>query len=208
MSPRASVRTIDHFAQLCALLDDGFAVRADVLAAAGLDEAAWQALRAEWVPRLASGDAPELALHFGRAYAHARRHPGDVAPPQPVVEEDTDVDAPTLGADTDPTERTAAGGFPLAGPATPFRVPTLLPPALNPYTAASTPRQPSPAVAAADPTEATLEVPCVPLQAAAAALPFPLPTSDGRRQRLQRFNTQTGQPLSTPIWVDDPTPSR
>jgi hypothetical protein len=207
MSKDAPASTIERFAQLCALLDDGFAVRADVLAAAGLDEAAWQALRVEWVPRLASGDAPELALHFGRAYAHARRHPGDVTPPQPVEEEDTDVDALSVGANTDPTERTVAGGFPLAGPAMPFRVPALLPPALNPYAAASTPCQPSPAVAAVDLGEATLAVPCGSFQAA-AALPFSSPTSDGRRQRLQRFDTQTGQPLATPIWVDDPAPPR
>jgi hypothetical protein len=201
--------SIERFAQLCALLDDGFAVRADILAAAGLDEAAWRALRAEWVPRLASGDAPDLALHFGRAYARARRHPGylALALPQPVVEEDTDVDAPSVDADTDPTARTAAGGFPLAGPAMPFRVPTLLPPALNPYATASTPCQPSPMVATVDPTEATLGVPCAP-SPAATALPFSSPSSDGRRQRLQRFDTQTGQPLATPIWVDDLTPPR
>ena len=203
MNHAAPGPSVESFAQLCALLDGGFAARDGVLAAAGLDEAGWQALRAAWLPRLASSDAPALAQQFGRAYAHARRHPGFLALPVLIAEEDPETDAPAPTPEDDDTEGTVERAFPLAGPALPFRVPgLLLPPAPRRY-AGELPLL----VPASDPSAATLDVPCAPLPSG-AALPFTSPPPNGRRLRLLRFDTQTGQPLATPVWIDDPTPNR
>ncbi len=200
MSTTALAHNIERFAQLCALLDDGSVRRAAVLDAAGLDETTWCQLRVAWLPRLAAGDALALALRFGRAYAHARRQAGKPAVPEPwpaeLVAEDTDVDAaPPVPEPDDPTEMTVAGGFPLAGPAVPFRSPPV-------GTTAGLERLPSPPsraqAAAIEPAERTLEVPVL-ATAERAALPFrPTP---GRR--LHRFDSQTGLPLPVPIWVDE-----
>jgi hypothetical protein len=202
MSTTALAHNIEHFAQLCALLDDGSVQRAAVLDAAGLDETTWCQLRVAWLPRLAAGDALTLALRFGRAYAHVRRQAGKppLSEPWPaeLAAEDTDVDAaPPVPEPDDPTEMTVAGGFPLAGPAVPFRSPPM-------GTTAGLERLPSPlsrpqAVANVDPAERTLEVP---VHAAAARSVLPFRPAPGRR--LHRFDSQTGLPLPVPIWVDEP----
>jgi len=206
---------VERFAALCALLDDGFASRAEILAAARLDDATWQQLRAEWLTRFAGPVAPQLALQFSRAYAHARRHPGYLALPEgaptprnaapagmEVGDAGADGDSPVEAPDTDPADRTAAGAFPLAGPAVPFMVPPPWLPASAP-SPTEPPRHPQVA-AAVDPTDVTL--PCVP-PPPEAVLPFAAPAPGaGRGMRLVRFDTQTGAPLATPYWVDDTTP--
>jgi hypothetical protein len=208
MSTTALAHNIERFAQLCALLDDGSVQRAAVLDAAGLDEATWCQLRMAWLPRLAAGDALALALRFGRAYAHARRQVGKPALPESwpadLAAEDTDVDAaPPVPKPDDPAKMTVAGGFPLAGPAVPFRSPPM-------GTTAglerlhSPPSRPQPA-ATVESAERTVEVAVLATAERAAVLPFrPTP---GRR--LHKFDSQTGLPLPVPIWVDEPpAPSR
>jgi hypothetical protein len=56
--------------------------------------------------------------------------------------------------------------------------------------------------------EATLEVPrgAVPKAAVLPFAPAVPPAPAGRRQRLQRFDTQTGRPLPEPVWVNEPEP--
>jgi hypothetical protein len=178
----------EALAQLSACLDVGCVVRADVLAAAGLDEAAWQRLRAEWLAQLAAGDGPGLAQRFSRAYARARQQPGA----ELVDMEDTLSDAsPPVAPDAD-VDGTAELALPPAGPALPFRVSALLPP---PQAFAQ---------AAPDPAEMTLEVPCT-SPPSHAALPF-VPAVTGRRQRLVCYDTATGRPLPQPYWINEPTP--
>ena len=199
---RNALHAIERFGQVSALLDDGFGARAEILAAAGLDEAGWQKLRAECLPMLASNQAPATAVAFGRAYASVRQElaVSNAEPPQSI--------APVLmdGNDTEPTmeprmldiDCTSDQAFPLAGPALPFR------PAA-PLTAAQAPvsprfsMPPGPVSGAAD---VTLEVPGV-ARAANAVLPFSAPAPTGRRQRLLHFEPSTGRRLSPPVWVDE-----
>ena len=208
MSNVALEEAIERFAQLCALLDNGSSPRAEVLAAAGLDEAGWRLLCMEWLPQLAAGDAPELSLSFAPAYARACRHRCGIVLPHasPVLgsavpaelEADStypDAAAP-LGFEPD---RTVEGAFPHAGPALPFKSETTLPPApaFRPTECSPVPQS------AADPIEATLAIPCA-APGPGAVLPFSAPTADGRVLRLARFDAQTGAPLQVPRWVDGP----
>lgn len=62
----------------------------------------------------------------------------------------------------------------------------------------------APEVAARGDGDATLEV-LPAARPAAPSLPF-APSPATRRQRLQQFDTQTGKPLATPIWVEEPEP--
>lgn len=196
-----------QFAQLCAALDNGFGGRAGVLAAAGLDEAGWQRLCDDWLPQIA---APDVAVSFTRAYEQARREqpiPADSEPMRGDVtlteadDEDTLVDAngPVL---VEP-DVTVSVAFPLAGPALPFRhasfgqADAFAPPPVEPVRGLPP--------TDGDAVDATLEIVGAPLPAH-AALPFPQPPANSRRQRLLRFDPHTGRPLAAPRWVDDPDP--
>lgn len=64
--------SIEDFATLCASLEEGPSSRARILAEAGLDGSAYDALQRRWLPLLASGEDAALAHCFGRAYARAR----------------------------------------------------------------------------------------------------------------------------------------
>jgi hypothetical protein len=213
-SPHESV---EHFAQLCAALDAGFASRADVLEAAALDEDGWRRLCNEWLPRLATTDAPDLAVSFTRAYGRARRPfsppetehvrsgaaPVDAeAGPREADPEDTLIDeVPAALAHPDAT---VAGAFPLAGPALPFTRGGLgLPLPVVAGKPVQRPHLPGPAA----PAESTLEVPCAPLPAA-AALPFVRAPGSSSSGRLMRFDPHTGKPLPVPRWIDGSPRSR
>jgi hypothetical protein len=206
--------TLETFAWLAARIDDAPSQRAQVLAAAGLDEARWQRVRATWLAELAASDAPELASRFAQTYARARQHPEELGrpmaspatprtdPPRRIDDEATTLDPPQdAQAETD-LDRTAELRSPVAVSALPFRVPELSPPA---PTFAPAPRPPSRLPATLDPTEMTLEVPCAAPPPPDAVLPFTQPMN-ARRQRLVRYDTATGKPLAQPYWIDDPTP--
>lgn len=108
---------IDVFAELLAHLDDPFADRAAVLAAANLDEKSYQKLRDRWTSALStpSERTAELAQHFGDAYARAQQairdarhdivHGGAAPAPDPRF----------LNADVQPWREQAAG-VPLLAP--------------------------------------------------------------------------------------------
>jgi hypothetical protein len=204
------IPSIETFASLCALLDASRKGLAETLAAAGLDEAGWQRVRAAWLARLAAGDTPALATRFAQLYAHARQHPEELHLPVAAPTPRADVPALVDGEDTTPDgaleaepDLTAEIALPLAGPATPFRAPPLLPPP----PALALPESPIylPELPPADGTEATVEVPFSPPPPPHAALPF-APPMRGRPQRLVRFDTATGRPLPQPYWIDEPTP--
>jgi hypothetical protein len=195
----SSNEPVERFARLCAALDNGFDGRAATLAAAGLDEAAWQRLCDAWLPQLA---APDIGLSFTRTYEQAREEAvlADTEPMQGEIggAEDTLVDA----SGPIPVEPavTVSVPFPLAGPALPFaQAPFGQPDAVSVSASAEVHR---PLPANDDPAaDVTLEVPCAPLSAR-AALPFPQPPANSRRQRLLRFDPHTGHPLPVPCWVD------
>jgi hypothetical protein len=197
-----SLHAIEHYGHVCALLDDGSGVRAEILSAAGLDEPGWQRLRAECLPMLASNRAPTTAVAFGRAYASARQQLAvpKAAPPQSIASVSVD------GDDAEPSAEprvldidcTTGQAFPLAGPALPFR------PAA-PLTAAQAPVSPRlsmPPRGASGTAAVTLEVPRA-AGVANAVLPFSAPAPTGRRQRLLHFEPSTGRRLSPPVWVDE-----
>ncbi len=205
MSTAAPANAIERFAQLCAQLDNG-SLGDDILAAAGLDEAGWQALSVHWLPQLAAGEAPDLALRFATAYARARRYPGGMvlSHASPVLgsvvsaeldDADTDADvAPPIALAPD---YTLEGALLPAGPALPFRTPT--PPPAAPIVGSPDAPVLRAAIAAID---VTLPVPSA-APAPGAVLPFCAPTADGRILRLQRFDTVTGAPLEVPRWVHE-----
>ena len=64
--------SIERFAQLCALLNEGFADRALVLASAGLDDSSWKQLESRWMTQIAQSTDGSLARRFGEAYTAAR----------------------------------------------------------------------------------------------------------------------------------------
>jgi hypothetical protein len=153
---------LERFAALCAVLDtDEGAAR--VRAAAGVNEAEWMAVRARWLPVLASGNAPDLAACFATAYARACR-------------------ATTIADHTL----------------------ELAPHAQQPH--AALPFRPLAGRVDGDGAGATQVVPpgAVP---PAAPLPFAA-AAPVARQRLVRFDPQTGRPLPEPVWVDAPEPPR
>lgn len=201
---RNALHAIERFGQVCARLDDGFGARAEILAAAGLDEAGWQRLRAECLPVLASNQAPATAVAFGRAYASARQQ---LAVPEAAPAPESGPPASKCGDDAEPgveprvldIDRTTDHAFPLAGPALPFRPGAPLTAAQAPVSA----RFNMPSHRASSAADVTLEVPSA-AGVANAVLPFPAPTPTGRRQRLLHFEPSTGRRLSPPVWVDDP----
>ena len=64
--------SVERFAQLCALLNEGFADRAIVLASAGLDDNSWKQLESRWMTQIAQSADGALARRFGAAYTAAR----------------------------------------------------------------------------------------------------------------------------------------
>jgi hypothetical protein len=205
--------TIEDFAELCALVDNGATGRATVLAEAGLDDAGWHHLRAKWLPMLADASVPEIAQRFGRAYGLVRSQRGR-APAAPAVrstqaqllfELDGDTECNPQPPVHDP-DRTSDLAYPLAGPATPFKNAALLPVTWL-LLHGEPPRRSAPRASERDATDVTLDLDGAHLPAV-SVLPFVVPdgASAGRRLRLQRFDPQTGQRLDPPIWVwmDEP----
>jgi hypothetical protein len=198
-----SLQAIEHYGWVSALLDDGSGARAEILAAAGLDEAGWQRLRAECLSMLTKNRAPSTAITFSRAYASARRQLavlGAAPPPQSIAPVSIDgygpvPDAEPRALDIDCTTDQA---FPLAGPALPFRRAT-------PLTAAQalgTPAASAPPRRADGAADVTAEAPGT-VGVASPMLPFSAPTPTSRRQRLLHFEPSTGRRLSPPVWVDE-----
>ena len=197
-----SLHTIEKYGHLCALLDDGVGARPEILAAAGLDEAGWQRLRAECLLLLASKQAPATAIAFGRAYASARHQlaaPKVAATPQevPPTSVTSDGDGPSAEPRVLDADRTTDQAFPLAGPALPFRPAVSLTPmqARTPHVLYMPPRG---TVHAADVTLDASPAPASPV------LPFFAPPAPERRRRLMHFEPSTGRRLSPPVWVDEP----
>ena len=218
--------SIERFAELSAHLADGFADRPSILASADLDETAWRRLEAHWLRRL---DAePELRDRFGEAYAKARcslttsaeprsgeagghRGPSpEVAAPGsagndaklnlPVLlDEDTDP-SPSPCPQPDPADRTLEVPAYRPEPALPFAVAPARTPELSERRPGTPILPPPPASGGASRADdMTLETPA--FREDRPPLPF---TSAPPGKRLAHFDSQTGQPLPAPTWIDAP----
>jgi hypothetical protein len=192
---RAAVLTdsIDRYAELCAQLDDAFAPRAAILGSVGLDEQAWTGLTAQWAGRLCAGDGGVFAQRFGDVYAATRCRM--LAPKQRGAAQP---DSRFLSTEEQPW-RAEAARVSLDMPALPFRPARAdeasgvrLAPA--PRRIHEPPIRPEPTTA-----ESTTEVPIFAEQQ--PVLPFEPARVPYRR--LHRFDTQTGLPLPSPIWIDE-----
>src|SRR5690349_17560716 len=221
---------IESFAELVARLDDPFADRASILRSAGLDEAAYLRRRALFSADLAGATTPELAQRFGETYARvvqaiaAARRGGDAA--SPTAAKETNAEPPPRGGDTAPIPWVPEGmrhftSLQETQPATsgppaealPFVKPA--PGAVPLESAKKQPEaaQPRPAPPGLDETSTTHAWaspparPVLPFEPQKPPAPEPLsPTSAPPGKRLIRFDSQTGEPLPSPVWVDIPTP--
>jgi hypothetical protein len=196
--PASPADSIERFAELVALEDDGDIPRPSILSATGVTAEAWRQIEGDWMKRLAAGDDPDLALRFATTYALARRSLSRRAPPEPPGEEprhaapddDTIVEpAPAVGGDLG-----AGGSEPPAEHTTDELAVTDDTPAPAPLTGAEV-RLPL------DPADATLICPleAVPKEPLPFVLPVPPPG-----KRLAFFDTQTGERLATPVLIDAP----
>ncbi len=178
-------QTLERFAAICAQLDDGFADRALLLVTAGFDESSWKRLEEAWTTQIMEDSDSALSRRFGEAYAAARRPGAGTPTPTALL-------APGprfLNDQVQPwREEAAAVSLDASGVA----------PALLSQCRLDEPPC-RPAFSATDATESTMEVPVFAQRP--PVLPFVPPRPPCRR--LHRFDSQTGLPLPTPLWIDD-----
>jgi hypothetical protein len=210
--PASPAESIERFAELIALEDDGYTPRRAILLTAGVQGPEWRQIERAWMGRLAAADDPDLALRFGKTYALTRLSfsnrmvpaetpaaglaegdaepaPASPVPPPRFDTHDTLVDAA-------PPTAALLGGDPPADHATEQleeigegRAP------LQPL---DNPSQPAPR----DPADTTLICPlgAVPREPLPFVPPVPPPG-----KRLAFYDTQTGARLDQPVLVDAPT---
>jgi hypothetical protein len=70
--PASVAESIERFAELIALQDDGHTPRSAILSAAGVSVEVWREVEGSWMQRLAAGDDPGLALRFAKTYGLTR----------------------------------------------------------------------------------------------------------------------------------------
>jgi hypothetical protein len=70
--PASPAESIERFAELIALEDDGYTPRRAILLAAGVLAPEWREIERGWMERLAAGDDPDLAVRFGKTYGLTR----------------------------------------------------------------------------------------------------------------------------------------
>jgi hypothetical protein len=211
-SSSIDAETIERFAAICAAIDEG-RPRAHVVALAGYDDEAWDALVAAIFTLLASGGAGDLAILFSREYARARldarRRAASAAAghtaEMPVYRGDRALPFADVHHHGEVNLTVEISRALLARPVTPFE-PRRAPPAdetlaLDSAAVARRPVLPfaerSPWVGYGNETIAVSEAP----PPSGPVLPFsePPPT-----RRLQRFDPSTGQPVAEPVWVEEP----
>jgi hypothetical protein len=198
--------TIERFAEIVATLHNGRAERASILEAASFDETAWVHVERHWMARLAAGDDDDLAARFGTAYGRASQmlscipggrsavSAGESLPPGENCARPTATEDETL-----PT-----GAVPRAkvDDTIPDPVAPAPPESRSAATEGAEDKQPR------SPGAADLTLECAPEAVARNVLPFVAPASAVEAappgKRWVYYDTQTGQPLPTPILVDIP----
>ncbi len=192
--------TIERFAEIAALVDEGYVPRLDRLAAAGLDHASWKQLERYWMSRLAEGNDADLAIRFATTYGRTRASFANT-----TVSEAGEPRRSGGGGDTDDT--VPDGVDPAAHRANAAPRSSLGACAPGAPAGADDEAQTGASSAAAG---VDLTVEAAPGAALGGALPFAPPAtarpsgSPPPGKRLAYFDTQTGQPLAVPMWVDAP----
>jgi hypothetical protein len=182
-STDTSVDTVRRVAEITATLADPFAARNTILAAAGLDNAAWARMESECTQRIHEDTSGALGATYAESFARAKA--GTTArAPDPRGHHDPRF----LGIRQPWREEAAAVSLDARGEAP--RLLSVVENYTRPLTRAAT---------AANDLDATAEIAFGPPR---PALPFLQTAPPGRR--LHRFDTQTGLPLESPIWIDDP----
>ena len=185
--------TIERFAEIAALVDDGYVPRLDLLAAAGLDHTSWKHLERHWMVCLAEGTDPDFAVRFATTYARTRASLASTTA--------SEAHEPYRPGDADDTLR--EGGDAAARRAEHARLArdgTIEPGGDSQMQTG----------AADPPAGVDVTVGCAADAAARGALPFmpavatPPSGSPPPGKRLALFDTQTGKRLATPVWIDAP----
>jgi hypothetical protein len=185
--------TIERFAEIAALVDDGYVPRLDLLAAAGLDHTSWKHLERHWMVCLAEGTDADLAVRFATTYARTRASLASTTA--------SEAHEPYRPGDADDTLREGgAAAAHRAGQARVARTGTIEP-------GGDSQMQ----MGAAGPlARVDVTVVCAADAAARGVLPFmppaAMPSSESPPpgKRLALFDTQTGERLATPVWIDAP----
>jgi hypothetical protein len=208
--------SIERFAELIALEDDGYTPRRAILLAAGVPAPEWRRIERAWMERLAAADDPDLALRFGKTYGLTRLSfvnrtiqggaldeglPAHDAEHAPAVFLERTLDAHDTVEDTAPTTAAllAMDGSDLpSDPATERLADTGE--GRAPLQPLDDPPRPLPR----DPADSTLICPldAVPRE------PFPfVPPIVPTGKRLAFYDAETGARLEQPVLVDVPPSS-
>lgn len=197
--------TIERFAEIAAIIDDGPVSRASILHAAGFDEIAWTRVESHWMVRLAAGTDPDMAARFGTVYGRTKYSLSSAARAASLTPSGENEGRAEEGAqatsnvdDTLPT-----------GSAPPSDVNDTFPDQAAPASDAGCDPAPIPEAAKA-PEGVDLTIECAPDAAARHVLPFVAASSPvgvaPPGKRWAYYDTQTGEPLSGPVLIDIPEP--
>ncbi len=197
--------TIERYAEIVAIIDDGAMSRVSILRAAGFDEIAWKRVKVYWMERLAAGIDHELAARFGTVYGRTKYSLSSAA---------RDAALPSSGG---------GGGWAKEGAQATADVDDTLPSGATPCgevndtlpdqaaAGAVVGNEPASAPeAAAAPAAVDLTIECAADAAARHVLPFVAPASamgvPPPGKRWAYFDTQSGERLPTPMLIDSPEP--
>jgi hypothetical protein len=202
--PASPADSIERFAELIALEDDGYVPRTTILSAAGVLAPVWRQIERAWMERLAVGDDADLALRFAQTYALTRLSlsngaGGPLAAPEGAP---SDGPLPALGVDDTLRDPLPPGGRDLeldaAEPPAQHRADELPTTGTGEAPAGYPVELLRPPM---DPVDTTVMCPldAIPNQ----ALPFVPPVAPSGKV-LAYFDTQTGQRLPMPVLIDAP----
>jgi hypothetical protein len=206
--------SIERFAELIALEDDGYTPRRAILLAAGVQAPEWRQLERAWMERLAAADDPDLALRFGKTYALTRlsfsnRMVPAGTPAAGLAEGDAEPTPASPVPTRFDTHDTLVDGAPpvaallaLDGVDLPASHATEQLEEIGEGRAPVQPLDDPPQPAPRDPADSTLI--CPPGAVPREPLPFVRPAVPPGK-RLAFYDTQTGARLDEPVLVDAPT---
>jgi hypothetical protein len=198
--------TIERFAELVAIIDDGSVPRARILQAAGFDEIAWKRVEGHWMEHLAAGNDHDLAARFGTVYGRTKYSLSST----PRAASLTTPSGENEGSAEEGAQATANVDDTLpTGVAPPSDVNDTLPDQATSDADVGCDPAPVPeAIAAPEGVDLTIE--CAPDAAARHVFPFVAPASPAGvappGKRWAYYDTQTGERLPAPVLIDVPDP--
>jgi len=201
--PASPADSIERFAELIALYDDGYTPRAAIVAVADVTPAAWLEIERVWMQRLAAGNDADLALRFGKTYGLTRLRFSNHALPDVTADSPEQAPGPSDGiqppVDVDDTLRDMRPGGDAHPELDAPEPPTgqgaeTSPDAGDPAGSSVEPLRPP-----MDPADSTLV--CSPNAIPRASLPF-VPPAVPPGKYLAYYDTRTGQRLPMPVLMD------